>query len=326
MVIHTTFSLFCTGDTAGILCAESVLELFRCWSDSEPAALVIQIPWYWSTENRFRKASNWTRGKLDSKSQGGSWTGAVSCACLRVYAPVYCSLSFPSPGLLFMCMCLETLHLSHHWGICCLCMCIAWAGCSCVIAGPAMQVQMRCFKLFGRWLRGSWPIGAKNSGLCRCVLHLCFAGVHVRLHVHVFGNYWLGGFKDRDPEPIRARDTILFYMRVRDTIHYNRRDTIHYNRRDTILYFIRARAAPGLGFSYMGHQLISALCILLISASLILTGPGSILILIILHLVWGYFVAGCLWLLSGHYIGKYWHGAALISARSVIYRLNIFNI
>ena len=102
------------------------------------------------------------------------------------------------------------------------------------------------------------------------------------LHVHVFGNYWLGGFKDRDPEPIRVRDTILFYIWVRDTIH-SRRDTIH-SRRDTILYFIRARAAPGPSFSYMGHQLISALCMLLISASLILT--GNILIsLIILHSV-----------------------------------------
>ena len=93
--------------------------------------------------------------------------------------------------------------------------------------------------------------------------------------MHVFGNYWLGGFKDRDPEPIRVRDTILFYIWVRDTIH---------SRRDTILYFIRARAAPGPSFSYMGHQLISALCMLLISASLILT--GNILIsLIILHSV-----------------------------------------
>ena len=123
------------------------------------------------------------------------------------------------------------------------------------------------------------------------MLHLCFAWVHVGLHVHVFGNYWLGGFKDRDPEPIRVRDTILFYIRVRDTIH-SRRDTIH-SRRDTILYFIRARAAPGPSFSYMGHQLISALCMLLISASLILT--GNILIsLIILHSVWGYFVGGLL--------------------------------
>ena len=54
------------------------------------------------------------------------------------------------------------------------------------------------------------------------VLHLCFAWFHLRLHVHVFGNYWLGGFKDRDPEPIRARDTIVYYIRLRDTSIYER--------------------------------------------------------------------------------------------------------
>ena len=125
-----------------------------------------------------------------------------------------------------------------------------------------------------------------------CVASMFCMGCLQCLHVHVFGNYWLGGFKDRDPEPIRARDTILFYIRLRDTIHH-KRDTIHYKRdtrhykRDTIRYYIlRARAAPGPGFSYMGHQLISAFCILLISASLILASlilawlilAGSILI------------------------------------------------
>ena len=43
-----------------------------------------------------------------------------------------------------------------------------------------------------------------------CLLHVHVFGNYCCLllvHVHVFGNYWLGGFKDRDPKPIRARDS-----------------------------------------------------------------------------------------------------------------------
>ena len=43
-----------------------------------------------------------------------------------------------------------------------------------------------------------------------CLLHVHVFGNYcclLHLHVHVFGNYWLGGFKDRDPKPIRARDS-----------------------------------------------------------------------------------------------------------------------
>ena len=111
----------------------------------------------------------------------------------------------------------------------------------------------------------------------RCVLHLSFAWVHVGLHVHVFGNYWLGGFEDRDPKPIRERDTAVLYSAISGhrTICI-RVYTGHYTGigHCTILYYIGARdsAAPGPGFSYMGHQLISAPRILLISISLILAG------------------------------------------------------
>ena len=83
MVIHTTFSLFCTSDTAGTLSEESVSELFT-------AAHIIWILWYWSTENRLRKASDCRRGKLDGKSQGGIVT------CRRIV----CLSSCLSPCLL----------------------------------------------------------------------------------------------------------------------------------------------------------------------------------------------------------------------------------
>ena len=50
-----------------------------------------------------------------------------------------------------------------------------------------------------------------------CLLHVHVFGNYcclLHLHVHVFGNYWLGGFEDRDPKPIRERDTAVLYSTI----------------------------------------------------------------------------------------------------------------
>ena len=88
MVIHTTFSLFCTSDTAvNPLCREC-LGTFHRWASLLPISSGFCL--VWSTENRLRKASDCRRGKLDGKSQGGIVT------CRRIV----CLSSCLSPSLL----------------------------------------------------------------------------------------------------------------------------------------------------------------------------------------------------------------------------------
>ena len=46
-----------------------------------------------------------------------------------------------------------------------------------------------------------------------CIWAVCSC-VPACVQMHVFGNYWLGGFKDRDPEPIRARGTLYYIAAI----------------------------------------------------------------------------------------------------------------